>query len=618
MQTTQHAEDPGTADWRVTWRMGFLVTAFAVLAFLPALACGFVIPDDRQNFLSNLALDCPWGQKLAWAWTTRFMDVYQPLWWMLVMAEHAAWGLKPMGYHAVSLALHAAVAAALFAFTLAVLRRVTPGAKGHAAASAAIAAGLASLLFCVHPLRTEMVVWLSAQPHLPSILCMVLGVLAYLNANQADRTPRNRLGWLVGSFLLGSAAMFFKTSAVAFPFILLVLDWYPLGRLTLDLERPWPWPSRRAWRAVVEKAPLLALSGVMMAVTRWARPNPRFVSGELVAAPLSARLADAALVVWFYPYKTIVPSRLAVFYTRTDASLVHLTEPRYALCAAAVLAACVFAWVMRRRCPGFTAAWLAYLIILAPNSGLVRFLPGFAADRYSYAASLPWVVLLAGGLAWAVRERRWAGTVCWAVVGPLAIGLSISSWYQTATWRHSLALWNHALESGQGQSVFAQIDLGEALDEKGRGNEALDHYITAVELAPNSSYARVVLALSLTHLGNRDAAIHELQEFLRNRQDDPQACYALGNALMVAGEYDQAVVALRAALQPDPDLFEAHRDLGVILALRGDREEAIAALRAALRIQPDDPQVKANLALLLADRAAEIQNAGPTGEPALR
>jgi len=273
---------------------------------------------------------------------------------------------------------------------------------------------------------------------------------------------------------------------------------------------------------------------------------------------------------------------------------------------------------MRRRCPGFTAAWVAYLIILAPNSGLVRFLPQFAADRYSYVASLPWVLLLAGGLAWAVRERRWAATVCWAVVGPLAIGLAISSWYQTATWRDSLALWNHALESGQGQSVIAQVALGEALDEKGRRSEALEHYITAVELGPNNAFARVALALSLTRLGNRGAAIEELRKFFRDRQDDPQARYALGNMLMIIGACDQAVVALRAALHLDPDLFEAHRDLGVVLALRGDREEAIAALRAALRIRPDDPQVKANLALLLADRAAEIQNAGPTGDPALR
>ena len=466
-----------------------------------------------------------------------------------------------------------------------------------------------------------MVVWLSAQPHLPSVLCMILGVLAYLMANETERTPRNRLGWLVGSFLLGSAAMFFKTSAVTYPFILLVLDWYPLGRLTLDPARSWPWPSRQAWRAVVEKAPLLVLSGVMMVVTRWAKPPAThidFVSGKEFDAPLSARLADAALVVWFYPYKTLVPSRLAIFYTRADASLVHLTEPRYALCAAAVLATCVLAWVMRRRCPGFTAAWAAYLIILSPNSGLVRFLPQFAADRYSYAASLPWVVLLAGGLAWAVRDRRWAATACWAVVGPLAIGLLIASWYQTATWRHSLALWDHALELGEGQSVYAQLSLGEALDEKGRRSEALNHYVTAVELAPRSSFARVQLAASLTRLGNPAAAIEGLREFLRNPQDDPRAPYVMGRALMHIGACDEAIVALRAALQLDPYMFEAHRDLGVVLALRGDRDEAITALQAALQIQPDDPQVKANLALLLADRDAEIQNAGPAGAPALR
>ena len=283
MEMTQDAENLRTADRSLTCRICLLIAAIAALTFLPALGCGFVIPDDRQNFLSNQALDYPWSQKLAWAWTTRWMQVYQPLWWMLVMAERVVWGLKPMGYHAVSLALHATVAVALYALTLAILRRVTPDAKGRAPASAATAAALSALLFCVHPLRTEMVVWLSAQPHLPSVLCMLLGVLAYLKARQADRTPQNRLGWLVGCFLLGSAAMFFKTSAVTFPFILLVLDWYPLGRLTCDPKRSWPWPSRQAWQAMVEKAPLLALSGVMMAVTRWAKPpalHIDFVSGK--------------------------------------------------------------------------------------------------------------------------------------------------------------------------------------------------------------------------------------------------------------------------------------------------------------------------------------------------
>jgi tetratricopeptide (TPR) repeat protein len=337
--------------------------------------------------------------------------------------------------------------------------------------------------------------------------------------------------------------------------------------------------------------------------------------GEPVTAPLSARLADAVLVVWFYPYKTIVPLRLAAFYVRGNASLVHLTEPRYAVCAAAVLVTCILAWVMRRRCPGFTATWSAYLIILAPNSGLVRFLPQFAADRYSYAASLPWVVLLAAGLAWAIRERRWVATGCWAIVGPLAIGLVIASWYQTATWRHSLALWNHALEAGQGQSVDVQVALGNALEEKGREIEALDHYTAAAKLGPNSLLARVDLAVALTNLGKPEAAVEELRELVQNRQHDPQARLALGNILMHSGEYEQAVVALEAALKLDPYLFEAHRDLGILLALRGDRKGAIAALRAALRIQPDDPRVKADLAMLLAGRAAVQIRPEPARSP---
>jgi len=118
-------------------------------------------------------------------------------------------------------------------------------------------------------------------------------------------------------------------------------------------------------------------------------------------------------------------------------------------------------------------------------------------------------------------------------------------------------------------------------------------------------------------MGNRDAAIQELRDFFRSRQDDPVACYALGNALMGLGDYDQAVLALRRVLQLDDDVFEAHRDLGVVLALRGDRKEAIAALRSALRIQPYDPQTKANLTLLQADRGVEIQPVGAAGYPSL-
>jgi protein O-mannosyl-transferase len=611
--------DPAARDRRMTRRIGLLVTALAVLAFLPALGCGFVIPDDNQNFQSNPAFDYPWGQKLAWAWTTRWMEVYQPLWWMVVMVQHAAWGFKPMGYHAVSLALHAAVAAAVFILTLTMLRWATAEPIEHAGATAGVAAGLATILFCVHPLRAEMVAWLSGQAHLPSVLCMIAGVWAYLRAHEADRSPRSRQGWLVGSFMLGSAAMFFKTSAVSFPFILLVLDWYPLRRLTLDADGATPARMRQAWWVLAEKTPLLALSGVMMVMSRWAKPlDSRFVSGDSITAPLSARLADAALVVWFYPYKTLMPTHLSAFYPRADASLVYLGEPSYAVCAAAIVATCALAWVMRRRCPGFTAAWAAYLIILAPNSGLVRFLPQFAADRYSYAASIPWAVLLAGGLAWLIRKCRWAVKVCWAIVGSLAMVLLVLSWYQTATWRDSVAVWDHALEAGNAKSVDAHVFLGDALFERGRGIEALEQYFAAVEIGPDSPCAQYSMAMGLVQVGNGDAAVHELREFARKRQNDPLAHYALGHVLMVLGKCDQATASLRESLRLDPGNYVAHSDLGVDLARLGDLEGAVAELQTAIRLRPDYPVLKANLDDFLADRGAELRRREAARSPVAR
>ena len=358
--------------------------------------------------------------------------------------------MRPCGYHVVSLALHGLVGVALFVVTRMLLERTLAGKAGQKEPIVVVAAGLAALLFCAHPLRTEVVVWLSAQPYLPSVLCLILGVGAYLKAFDANRPLKSRRRWLAASFVLGGAAMLFKAVAVTYPLLLLVLDAYPLGRLTPTQGES---GARRRWTlALVEKLPLLVLSLVLMVVAHRARIGDRFDSGDPISAPLSARLADAAYGVWFYPCKTIAPIGLTIIYPREESSVVHLSEPSFALCAAGVVAVCILAWLLRRRVPALTAAWAAYLIILAPSSGLVRFSTWFAADRYSYAASLPWVPILAGGLVYAIRSRASIRTTSVALVGVVALGLSTMSWLQCATWRNSLELWTHALEAGSDRS----------------------------------------------------------------------------------------------------------------------------------------------------------------------
>ena len=277
--------DEGKSSIRLALRVGFWVAAIAVLAFLPAIGCDFVNMDDNRNFLFNKALKYPLEQKLVWAWTTRWLGVYQPLAWILIFFEHAAWGLRPCGYHVVSLALHGMIGVALFVVTRMLLERAPAGTAEQKEPFVVVAAGLAAMLFCVHPLRTEVVVWLSAQPYLPSVLCLILGVGAYLKAFDGNRALESRRKWLAASYLLGGAAMLFKAVAVPYPLLLLVLDAYPLGRLIPGQGAS---GARRRWTlALVEKLPLVVLSLMLMVVAHQAKSHPRFETGDPISASLS-------------------------------------------------------------------------------------------------------------------------------------------------------------------------------------------------------------------------------------------------------------------------------------------------------------------------------------------
>ena len=267
-------QDDEALHRRLAWRVGFWVAAFAVLAYLPAIGCDFVNLDDPRNYRYNEALRYSATDALFWAWTTLWIGVYQPLAWMLILIEHAIWAIHPGGYHGVSLALHGAVAIALFVVTRKTLQRALPEASRERPDSLLLGAGLATAIFCVHPLRTEAVVWLSAQPYLPSVLCLIAGVGAYLESHQPQRAPQSARRWLVASFVLGAAAMLFKAVAVDLPSGLA-----GSGSLSAaaarsrcgagpDLSATTQASRYEAVKLVIEKLPLLLLSLVLMSVAQ--------------------------------------------------------------------------------------------------------------------------------------------------------------------------------------------------------------------------------------------------------------------------------------------------------------------------------------------------------------
>lgn len=607
-----------------------LVALGAAAPFLPALGNGFVW-DDVLNFVDNPAYRGLGRAQLAWMLTTTHMGHWVPLTWATLGADYLWWGLDPCGYHLGNVVLHAATAVAVYLVSSRLLGMAgAPGAAG-AGTGQRVGAAVAALLFAVHPLRVESVAWATERRDVLSGLFFVLAVACHLRRFERDPArPVRPWYWL--SFACFVLAVLSKAITVTLPAVLLVLDVYPLGRLR---RRPGaPGPVRRALALLAEKLPFVAvaLAAGSMAILAAAR------GGELRGVSevdVLDRGAIALHAVAFYLWKTAVPVALAPLYelpTRLEG-----LRPPAAASGLVVLALTALAVLARRRLPALGAAWIAYLVLVLPVSGLLQ--NGFqsAADRYTYLPSLPWAVLAGAGLdtAW----RRWPGWPRRALLAAAlvaSVSLAAMTARQVAVWRSPESLWRHALATTEssiahynlgvvltdrGQpadaiphyrralairpSYFkAQANLGLVLARTGRWDEAIEAYGRALELDPSGVEVRLNLGTALVRQGRFDEAIAQYREALRLKPGDPVAHYNWGNALARQERWDAAIEAYRAALGIDPRFAEARSNLGVALSQLGRLDEAIEEFHEALRSKPDYAPARRNLDLALARQRA--------------
>jgi hypothetical protein len=451
---------PTGPDWRI-WLVAVPVALLVLVAFASARDNDFVNWDDDINLRDNPHLRAPGPARVAWAWTTFRLGVYQPLAWLLFEAESLAWGLDPRGYHRASNLLHAANA----------LARRRPDPSHESPRTLATAAGLATATFAVHPLRVEVVAWASCQPYLPCALFSMLAVLAYLRAVGTGQVPHQ--GWMAAAFGLFVAALLSHAIAVSLPAVLVILDVYPLRRLG-DGPGRWSGPSSRGvWR---EKVPFLLASLVFMGLAVAARSRGVFASEQPSA---SARIAQACYGAWFYLLKTAWPLDLVAVYPLPRE--IDWRAPRFLASIVATVGVSVGLFLLRRRWPGGLAAWLSYLAILAPSSGLIRTTEQVAADRYSYLATTGWVVAAAAVLC---RSGR-AGSRPRAAMGVIAMGLAVLpvlvllTRAQCRTWRDTRTLWTHAL-AHDGSGSVARYNLGHYLLEHGDPRGAAAQFAAAL------------------------------------------------------------------------------------------------------------------------------------------
>jgi Tfp pilus assembly protein PilF len=588
------------------WLIAAAIAATTAFAFAPALLNGFVDLDDDEAFVQNYQLRSALRDQIRWACTSDLLGAYQPLGRLVQVAEYRAFGLDPWGYHFTSVLWHAANAIALWVLIGTLLHRGMPERYARNPRGVWLVAGVVAALFAAHPLRVEAVAWATAQAFLPSAWFSLLSVLAYLYAHPQDGSWR--WGWSLASLVLFACALASYAVPLALPVVLLVIDVYPLRRLG-----PAHWFDRNARFALLEKLPYLALSVLMGLVAiraRWAGEG--LVSLEREGA--LARIAIACHSAAFYLVKTVWPFGLRAVYPMPQT--VSWIEARFVLAAVAVVALSFAAWGLRRRAPAFSAAWLGYLLILLPNSGVVRNTTVLAADRYGYFAFLAWAVALAAGLcalesARLVRGPRKPSWKLAAVATalPLFVGLTFLCRAQCRTWHDSVALWSNVVAHNDRPDAFLESRLGKALAEAGRDDEAADHLIEAVRLAPKFTIARNKLGLLMVKRGQHAEALAQFAEAVRLEPTYVEARINFGYSLAQYGRLPEAEAQLKEAIRLQPNLVDARANLGAILSQQGRLAEAESQFAEAVRLAPDRPESRMNLGFVLTQQRKYVEAA---------
>lgn len=563
-----------------------LLAALTWTVFGQTLKYGFVNYDDNTYVYDN---DIIKGgltlEGIKWAFTHVHSGNWHPLTSMSHMLDCQLYGLNAGGHHFTNVILHTIAVILLFLL----LRQMT-GALWRSAFVAA--------LFAIHPLRVESVAWVSERKDVLSGVFFMLTLIAYL---YYTRKPFSLLRYLsVGAlFALGLMA---KPMLVTLPFVLLLIDYWPLNRFT-----PLPTTrnkarrsSRGSWQRlsipqslVLEKLPLLVLSAASSAATLLAQQQAIHSSEGW---PLVWRVNNALVSCLTYIGQMFWPLRLAVFYPHPKGSL-PIWQGCLSLAVLLVISVVVF--LGRRRRPYLLAGWAWFLVMLVPIIGIVQAGWQGHADRYTYLPEIGLYLMItwyvAGLTASWPKRREFLGAVAATVIA----FLTWSGWKQTSYWRDSESLWTHALAVTSDNNDVAHRGLGIVLLHRGQVEAAIDHDRAALRLRPGNPDAHTNLANALLEKGNTDEAISHYQAALHVLPNDATIHANLGNAFLRGGQLDEAIAQYTPALSERANYPGAHYNLAVALFRQGRLDEAIDHFRETVKLQPDHPDAYNDLAIAL-------------------
>lgn len=556
------------------WLIVLMLVAAIVAVYWQVQDHDFVLADDPLYIVDNsharggLSID-----NLFWALTTGHAANWHPVTWLSHMLDADLFARNPGGHHLTSVFLHVMNSILLFFVFSRMTRSVWQSA-------------FVAIVFALHPLHVESVAWAAQRKDVLAGLFCFITILVY--TFYVERKRKTDYLLVLFFFSLGLMA---KPMLVTLPFLLLILDYWPLRRYMISKENLRSGSQRQEhqqtphiWFLIKEKIPLLVLSTISSVITFAVQQHGGAVSSWSFLS-LDSRISNALVAYIKYLGKTIWPVDLAVFYPHPLTSL-PLWQPLVA--GVLLIAISALAIRTRRDLPYISVGWFWFVGTLVPVIGLVQVGEQSMADRYMYIPLIGLSILMAWGMSDLLAKFMHRRIILTTAGGIVMVALTGLTYSQVSYWKDTLALFDHAARVTTNNYV-ALANIGTVYQNKGKLDTAIQYYEQSLTFNKSYELARYNLAVALQARGENEKAIAQYLEALRLQPRNAAAHYGVAMLLSERGQIQESANHYTKALRIEPDYWQAHYGLGLTFSRRGILDSAIIHFEKALQLEPDHP-----------------------------
>ena len=551
----------------------------------------FIDYDDKAFISQNSNIKSGLSKEsVIWAFTTTLSGSWEPITWLSHILGYQLYGSSSKNHHLINVFFHITNAVLLFI----VLLRMT-GALWQS--------GFVACMFALHPMNVESVAWLMERNMLLCTLFWLLTMLVYIHYTEKPSIKRYSL--VILFFALGLMS---KSMIVTLPFVLLMMDYWPLKRLKVNqkkyndkFEMDFVIKRSEVLRLVLEKIPLLILS-LGLSITIFKLAEGYEGTDYMAAVSFFGRLNNGMVSYLEYLAKTVWPTGLAVIYPHP---LNTLAAWKGILCGMALLGVTFFSIRFIKKSPYFAFGWFWYLGVLVPVIGIFVQVGGelAMADRYAYLPLIGIFIIIAWGLPELIARWRHREKILSISAGIIISMLMATTWIQLSYWKNTLDLFKRAISVANKKDpnfknpnhALLYNHLGLVFYNMGKPEESTSHYEMAIKIAPDLAMAHTNLGISHLSMGNTEEAISHYKTAIKFNPNHAHGHYNLGIVLFALGKIEEAISHYQTAIKLNPNYAAAHNNLGLILEGNGRTREAISNYRTAINLKPDYAAAHSNL-----------------------